>query len=37
MCVRLNGVFSNTFGVSNGIRQSGVLFSVYIDELLPIG
>ena len=26
MCVRLNGVFSNTFGVSNGIRQSGVLF-----------
>ena len=38
MCVRWNGVFSDTFRVSNGVRQGGVLspvlFSVYIDELL---
>ena len=38
MCVRWNGVFSDTFRVSNGVRQGGVLspvlFSVYNDELL---
>ena len=40
MCVRWNGVFSDTFRVSNGVRQGGVLsdspvlLSVYMDELL---
>ena len=38
MCVRWNGVFSESFHVSNGVRQGGVLspvlFSVYVDGLL---
>ena len=38
MCVRWNGVFSQSFHVSNGVRQGGVLspvlFSVYVDGLL---
>ena len=38
MCVRWNSSLSNTFSVSNGVRQGGVLspilFTVYIDELL---
>ena len=38
MCVNWNGVFSDSFWVSNGVQQGGVLspvlFSVYMDELL---
>ena len=38
LSVRWNTTFSTKFGVSNGVRQGGVispiLFTVYIDELL---
>ena len=37
MCVRWGGVYSNYFGVSNGVRQGGILspylFNIYVDDL----
>ena len=39
-CVRWNGVFSDFFGVSCGVRQGGILspilFNLYVDDLLVL-
>ena len=35
MCVRWKNAFSDSFPISNGVRQGGVLsFTIYIDDLL---
>ena len=40
MCVRWNSSVSDSFHVSNGVRQGGVLspmlFAVYVDSLLEM-
>ena len=41
MCVRWGNTFSDSFPVSNGVRQGGVLspivFTIYIGDLCKLG